>query len=203
MSFFSSLSSSQKTASLGANISLENKSLSKEIVDIGDKVVSANKKYLSEIEKYKKLVDFNKKLSGSYIGNLKVMVDVSKLLNDYATLFEILKNELSKTEQQLGTLTGKDVEHLAELTRAKLDQFNILFTDQSKKVKELYVKYDQQEERARVEAAEQSLQVIMDNATETLRTVDDPSRSKMGGALTAKKALKNIKMPIKRYLKRK
>lgn len=195
MSFFSTFASPQKSPSLGANISVDNKSLSKEIVSIGDKVVSANKKYLSEIEKYKKLVDFNKKLSSSYIGNLKVMVDVSKLLNDYATLFEILKNELSKTEQQVGTLTGKDVEHLAELTRAKLEQFNILFTGQSKKVKELYVKYDQQEERARVEAAEESLQGIMDNATETLRTVNDPYHVKMGGAFTAKKALRKIKIP--------
>ena len=204
MSFLGLFSNQKRTEpSLGVNMSLQNKSMSKEIVEIGDKFVSTNKKYMNEIEKYKKVVEFNKKLSTSYIGNLKVMVDVSKLLNDYATLFELLKKELEKTEQSVGTLTNKDIEHLADLTRAKLEEFNEVFTGQSKKVKELYVKYDQHEERARVEAAEQSIQGVMDNASKILGTMDNPSAVKTGGRPTAKKVLSSLQRKNKRRMKTK
>ena len=173
MSFFNNiLSGSKQESSFGANMSLENKSLSKELVDIGDKFVSTNKKYVSEIEKYKKIVEFNKRLSNSYIGNLKVMVDVSKLLNDYATLFEMLKQEISKTEQHVGTLTSKDIEYLADLTRAKLEQFNQVFVGQSKKVKDIYIKYDQGDEANRITQAEESIKNVMDDASKTISVVD-------------------------------
>ena len=167
---FGSKDSSSK-ATLGANLNIDNKGLSVEMDVVKQKISKTNQKYRDEIEKYKKIADFNKKLTSSYINNINAMVDVSKLLNNYVAFFNFLKDELAKTENTIGSLTTEDIQYLESLTKAKMEEFSNRFMDQSEKIKVLYTKYNQQDEAARISSAQENIKSTMDNASATYQTL--------------------------------
>lgn len=173
--------SSSPSASFGANLPVGNKALSAEISEVGQKFVKANKKYRDEIDKYKKIADFNKKLSASYIANVHAMIDVSKLLNDYAMFFNMLKEEINKTEGQIGTLQASDIQYLENLTKAKMEEFSNRFIEQSEKVKGLYSKYGQEDEAKTITSAQESIRGVVGNASLTYASIMDLSRPAQGG----------------------
>jgi hypothetical protein len=167
---FGSKDASSK-ATLGANLNIDNKGLSVEMDVVKQKISKTNQKYRDEIEKYKKIADFNKKLTSSYINNINAMVDVSKLLNNYVAFFNFLKDELAKTENTIGSLTTEDIQYLESLTKAKMEEFSNRFMDQSEKIKVLYTKYNQQDEAARISSAQENIKSTMDNASATYQTL--------------------------------
>lgn len=165
-------STSQKpSVSFGANLPIGNKALSAEITEVGQKFVKTNKKYRDEIDKYKKIADLNKKLSSSYIANIHAMVDVSKLLNDYAFFFNLLKDEIATTEGQIGTLKQEDIQYLENLTKAKMDEFSNRFMEQSDKVKILYNKYGQNEEVQRIASAQETFKGTIGDVSTTYQSL--------------------------------
>lgn len=169
--------SSQGSVSFGANLPVGNKALSAEISEVGQKFVKTNKKYRDEIDKYKKIADFNKKLSGSYIANVHAMIDVSKLLNDYAMFFNLLKDEILKTEGQIGSLKSEDIQYLENLTKAKMEEFSNRFIEQSDKVKTLYTKYGQQEEVKTIVSAQESIKGVVSNAGITYQSLINANKA--------------------------
>lgn len=179
----SSPSSSSPSVSFGANLPVGNKALSVEISEVGQKFAKTNKKYRDEIDKYKKIADFNKKLSSSYIANVQAAIDISKLLNDYALFFNMLKDEINKTEGQIGTLQLADIQYLENLTKAKMEQFSSRFIEQSEKVRILYTKYGQQEEAKTLGSAQESLKTVVDNAGIAYQTlVNSTKQPSVGGS---------------------
>jgi hypothetical protein len=169
------------SASFGANIPVGNKALSAEISEAGQKFVKANKKYRDEIDKYKKIAEFNKKLSTSYIENVHAMIDVSKLLNDYALFFNLLKEEIAKTEGQIGTLQASDIAYLENLTKSKMEEFSNRFIEESNKVKALYDKYGQDAEAKTISTAQEDIKGIVGNATTTYSDIVELTRPTQGG----------------------
>ena len=172
---------SQPVASFGANLPVGNKALSAEISEVGQKFVKTNKKYRDEIDKYKKIAEFNKKLSSSYIANVTTMIDVSKLLNDYSMFFNLLKEEINKTEGQIGSLQASDIQYIEALTKAKMEEFTNRFIEQSEKVKTLYAKYGQQEEAKVLGSAQESIKGVVTNASVTYQSLMNASKSQTGG----------------------
>lgn len=168
------------SVSFGANLPVGNKALSAEISEVGHKFVRANKKYRDEIDKYKKIAEFNKKLSSSYITNVHAMIDVSKLLNDYALFFNLLKEEIEKTEGQIGTLKTEDIQYLENLTKAKMEEFSNRFVEQSEKVKVLYNKYGQPDEARTIGTAQEYLKGVVSNAGVTYQGLLNATRQKGG-----------------------
>ncbi len=169
--------------SFGANLPVGNKALSAEISEVGQKFAKTSKKYRDEIDKYKKIADFNKKLSSSYIANVQAIIDVSKLLNDYALFFNMLKEEISKTEGQIGTLQAADIQYLENLTKAKMEQFSTKFIEQSEKVRTLYNKYGQQEEAKTIGSAQESLKTVVNNAGITYQSLlNSTKQPSIGGS---------------------
>lgn len=204
MSFFnfgnnaSKTSNTSKTSvSFGANLPVGNKALSAEISEVGQKFVKTNTKYRTEIDKYKKIAEFNKKLSSSYIANIHAIVDVSKLLNDYALFFNILKEEINKTEGQIGTLQASDIQYLENLTKAKMDEFSSKFIEQSEKVRGLYTKYGQEEEAKTISSAQEQLKNTVTNAGITYQSLLNSTKSSAGGASKKKRVIKKTIKPKK------
>jgi len=210
MSFFgfgntSSANGAKSTSvSFGANLPVGNKALSAEISEVGQKFVKTNKKYRDEIDKYKKIAEFNKKLSSSYIANVHAIIDVSKLLNDYALFFNILKEEISKTEGQIGTLQASDIQYLENLTKAKMEEFSNKFIDQSDKVRGLYTKYGQETEAKMITSAQEQLKSTVSNASTTYnslisetRNTEAPKGGFMGGSKKKRVIKKKNKPPKK------
>ena len=176
-------SASPPSVSFGANLPVGNKALSVEISEVGQKFAKTSKKYRDEIDKYKKIADFNKKLSSSYIANVQAAIDISKLLNDYALFFNMLKDEINKTEGQIGTLQLADIQYLENLTKAKMEQFSSRFIEQSEKVRILYTKYGQQEEAKTLGSAQESLKTVVDNAGIAYQTlVNSTKQPSVGGS---------------------
>lgn len=177
-------SSASPSVSFGANLPVGNKALSAEISEVGQKFAKTSKKYRDEIDKYKKIAEFNKKLSSSYIANVQAIIDVSKLLNDYALFFNMLKDEINKTEGQIGTLQTADIQYLENLTKAKMEQFSSRFIEQSEKVRTLYNKYGQQEESKIIGSAQESLKTVINNAGITYQTLLNSTKqpTSIGGA---------------------
>lgn len=169
--FGSAPPNSAPTSSFGANLPIGNKALSAEISNVGDKFSKTNEKYRNEINKYKRIADFNKKLSVSYIANIHAMIDVSKLLNDYALFFNLLKDEIMKTDGQIGSLKAEDIQYLESLTKAKIDEFSNSFTANAEKVKKLYIHYDQQSEVKTIEEAQVSMTNLITDANVTYKNL--------------------------------
>lgn len=190
-----SKSAPQPVASFGANLPVGNKALSAEISEVGQKFVKTNKKYRDEIDKYKKIAEFNKKLSSSYIANVSAMIDVSKLLNDYAMFFNILKDEINKTEGQIGSLQASDIQYIEALTKAKMEEFTTRFIEQSDKVKTLYSKYGQEEEAKVLGSAQESIKGVMNNAGVTYQSLVNATKTTQTGGrrkkATSKKSTKS------------
>lgn len=190
---------SQPSVSFGANLPIGNKALSAEISDVGQKFVKTSKKYRDEIDKYKKIADFNKKLSSSYIANVHAMVDVSKLLNDYAMFFNLLKEEISKTEGQIGTLKQEDIQYLEGLTKSKMEEFSNRFIEQSEKVKILYNKYGQQQEVNTISSAQETFKGTIGDASTTYSSLLNATKqSQMQGGKRRSKTTKPKTIKSKR-----
>lgn len=172
---FNSLFKPQKENSFGINIPVNNKSLSAEINEVGEKFIKTNKSYREEIEKYKKIAAFNKTLSKSYITNITAMIDVSKLLNEYSLFFDILKNEINETNNSLGSIDKNDIEYLKNLTKDRLDQLINVFKLQTNKVKGLYEKFGQVNELDNIKAAQILMDGVSNSANVTYSSINGGS----------------------------
>jgi hypothetical protein len=166
MNFFKP-SSSPTGVAFGVNLPINNKSLSAEINDVSESFIKTNKKYRDEITKYKQIANFNKNLSKSYIANVTAMIDVSKLLNDYSIFFDILKDEITNTNNSVGSIDAQEVEYLKNLTKDKLDELINVFRTQTDKVKTIYKKFGQVDELQTIESAQNLMNAVSDNAKTT------------------------------------
>ena len=189
MSFFGLFNSDP--SKLGVNLTGDNKPLTQEISLVGDKIVKQNRKVNNELNKFKQMSELNKKLSQSYQQNLVVMVDISKLLNSYASFFDLLKIELEKNEKSLGDLQLTDIQYIENLTREKMQTFNNEFSNQATRVKDLYRKYGQTDELNRITQIENKLPEVSSEA-EKLLYLNRNQPTTYGGKrkVTKKKPLK-------------
>lgn len=146
-----------------------------ELKDMDDKFKVTSEKLGSEISKYKKVASLNKKLTESYLLNYKAMIDISKLLNDYAEIFNRLKEVLSKYNEI--EISPVDLKHLEEITRAQMDKINTEFSQHSTKIKNLYSKYGLEDELGKLNTVDlQAREVgnLSDEALAQLRKTAPP-----------------------------
>lgn len=91
-------------------------------------------KYKEISEKYKQLQDINKQLTGKYVKNLEIILDVTKILNMYMETFDTIREELTKSSEIFSPLSVNDlsyIEHITsnsvkELTSTLLSEINKL-----------------------------------------------------------------------------
>lgn len=161
-----------------------------------DKMQGAIKKtsrtYQEDIKKYKEIAKFNQHLTKSYVANLKVIIDVSQLLNSYSGVFNSLKDEFAKMETAAGRpLELSDFEYLENLTRSKMEDLNTEFTKQSDGLRKLYTQYGRAEELNRILLAEGDVKRTVTDATETLRVLkESPSSNSDSTRFTGGKSRK-------------
>lgn len=134
--------------------------------DIEEKFKKTNEKITSEATKFKNVANLNKKLTESYVQNYYVMLDISKLLKDYADVFEKLSEMLKKYDNI--EISPMDMDHLKLITRAKLDELNGDFTKQSTSIRSLYSKYNMGNELNKLSAVEPLARNVGSSVDETL-----------------------------------
>lgn len=135
-----------------------------------DKMQGAIKKtsrtYQDDIKKYKDIAKFNQHLTKSYVANLKVIVDVSELLNSYSSVFISMKDEFAKMDTAVGRpLELSDFEYLENLTKAKMEDLNLEFAKQTEGLKKLYTQYGRAEELNRILVAKDNVDHTVEDAT--------------------------------------
>lgn len=156
---------------LGVNLG-NGEGIKAEIDKMQGSIVKASKGYQSNIKKYKEIAQFNQHLTRSYVANLKVIVDVSELLNSYTSVFNSLKDEFAKMEEAMGRQMDKsDFDYLESLTKAKMDELNTEFNKQADGIKKLYAQYGKPEELNRILVAQNDMQKALDHANTTYTSV--------------------------------
>jgi hypothetical protein len=167
---FGNKSNSSSSSEFGISTSSQNKVKDAIKLDEIDKKLSGtNDKIQAEMRKYKQIAQLNKKLTESYLTNYYAMIDVSKLLKDYAEIFDKLSAVLKKYEQI--EISPIDMEHLKSITRSKLDELTGEFNKQSSTIKSLYSKYNMSTELNKIST--------VDPQTKELASVVNATMEKM------------------------
>jgi hypothetical protein len=172
---------------LGTSLSTD-ANIKDELDKMQGSISKTSKTYQDNLKKYKEVARFNQHLTKSYMANLKVIVDVSELLNSYAGVFDSMKTEFSKMDSALGKgLDLSDFEYLQNLTKAKIDDLNLQFSKQAEGLKRLYSQYGKPEEFNRILLAQSELQKMIENAGETYKTLSEQPSSVNPGQMGGKK----------------
>ena len=158
-----------------------------ELEHVKGSIIRTSKKYRDELTKYREIAAFNEQLSKGYVKNLEAMVDVSRILNYYVEIFNVLREEFDQNDKLMGsTLTPIDINYLERLTKSKIDELNNKFLTESEKLKKLYSTYGKSQEVARVVEAQNALRATTDNAdqafTNLKRIQNAQAQQAVGGA---------------------
>lgn len=160
-----------------------------EIANMQGNIVKTSKAYRDNIKKYKDIAKFNQHLTKSYVNNMKVMVDVSELLNSYASVFNALRDEFGKMEAAVGkSLNLTDFEYLENLTQDKIESLNTEFQKQANGIKKLYAEYGKPDELNRILLAQGDVQRVIEDASDTYASLGTvPVASPLSGGKTKPK----------------
>lgn len=161
-----------------------------EIANMQGNIVKTSKAYRDNIKKYKDIAKFNQHLTKSYVNNMKVMVDVSELLNSYASVFNALRDEFGKMEAAVGkSLNLTDFEYLENLTQDKIESLNTEFQKQANGIKKLYAEYGKPDELNRILLAQGDIQRVIEDASDTYASLGTvPVASPLSGGKTKSKS---------------
>ena len=130
--------------------------------------------------------------------NLEAMVDVSRILNYYIEIFNIIRDEFSKNEQLMGnSLKTADIGYLEKLTKNKVDELNGKFMVESEKLKKLYTDYGKTAEASRVSEAQQNLRLTTEGAEQTLSALKAIEERSVAGGGKKKLQIPKFKKLIK------
>lgn len=104
-------------------------STEKQVADLKASWTKANDKNIKQLQHYKELVKFTNTLSDSYINSVRVIVDVSSLLNSYNDLLDEISRGLSQLENTIDTsMKSSEIEQLKNLTLSNIEKINQTFT---------------------------------------------------------------------------
>ena len=110
---------------------LTSEDMSQQIEKIKHKITSNNK----DPQKIKSMTELNNKLTDSYSVSLKIIVDVSKLLNQYMVFFNEIDKvliESDKHESNTNTLNSEYLQYINKLTSENIQNMTNFECSQSK-----------------------------------------------------------------------
>lgn len=107
----------------------------KQVSDLREAWKKASEKSIAQISQYSELVKFTNALSDSYVHTIKVVIDVSSLLNSYNALLGDMLTGLKDLEVSMNTgVSSSDVEQLRNQTLKQIDDINNIFKDDFNKI---------------------------------------------------------------------
>ncbi len=133
----------------------DGRNINEQLLALKGRVDTTMLKNKTELKKYRELSKFNEQLSQSYVANLRIIVDISNLLNSYNEFFELFKTRLAEIDQELGIpISSDDFDYLRRLTTEQMGQLNNVFKNETMNLKKMYSKFGRQKEYNDVEMAE-------------------------------------------------
>ena len=113
---------------LGENVENHDRLLIK-VRDISSKIEKKRTHVQNMKSKMDKLKEINHKLTDGYELSLKMVVDVSKLLQTYTKMFDDLEKMLSTLDQDMG-IQHTDIQYISNLTRESIRKISNDFNNQ-------------------------------------------------------------------------
>jgi hypothetical protein len=107
---------------------------------IQEKINKTTSNQIGMKEKLKKLTDINNKLSDSYNVSLHVIVDVSKLMNQYMKFFNQIDENLRKLDSNATLISAEDVQYINKLTSMNINDMVNKFKQELNGIIEVYQK---------------------------------------------------------------
>lgn len=175
------------------------KNIPEQLEQLKGKVEKTMNKNKGELQKFRELSKFNENLSKSYVANLKVITDVSGLLNAYNEFFEMFKTKLAEIDQELGVpISTDDFEYMKKLTTEQLVMLDDIFKTETNNLKKLYSRYGKQKEYDEVETAEQLFDKTKASGETTYRLLKNKELDLPPSFGGAKKTSKGKKVDAKK-----
>ena len=113
---------------LGENVENHDKLIIK-VQDISTKIEKKRTHVQNMKSKIDKLTEINTKLTNGYELSLKMVVDVSKLLQNYTKMFDDLEQLLGGLDQDMGIQTA-DIQYISNLTKESIRKISSEFNQQ-------------------------------------------------------------------------
>ena len=150
----------------------QDKDIGEQLFELKTKMTKTMNKRKKEIHDYRELSKFNEQLAKSYSANLKVIVDISKLLNAYNEFFDLFKQKLAEIDTELGIpISSDDFEYMKKLTVEQMFQLEDVFKKETGNLKKIYTKYGKQKEYNDVDIAEQLFESTKMSGKQTYDTL--------------------------------
>jgi hypothetical protein len=164
----------------------------KEVNGLIESIKSSYTSYASDMAKAKQIKTINEKLVGNYTNNLKVIVDVSKLLSSYVELFNVLKQQLVELNRVMGRDAAniQDIRYLEQITQEKVQVLQNELTTQTSALKKIYADLGLSQQTPSVDVMTPALQEISSEATNILRSGGAKKKKTPKKAVTSSKGSK-------------
>ena len=117
---------------LGNNIE-NNDQLMVKVTNMSDKIERKKNQFQTMKTKIEKLSKLNQTLTSGYELSLKMVVDVSKLLQNYTKMFDDLEVTLKNLDDAMG-IQDVDIRYISELTKQSIQKITSDFNDQYPKI---------------------------------------------------------------------
>lgn len=163
----------------------DDKNIGEQLQELKGKVERTMNKNKTELKNYRELSKFNETLSKSYVANLKIIVDISNLLNGYNEFFDLFKTKLAEIDQELGIpISSDDFDYMKKLTADQMVSLNDVFKKETTNLKRMYARYGKQKEYQELETAERlfdTARTTGQSAYSNLRPAQMPAGILAGG----------------------
>lgn len=123
---------------LGENVENHDRLLIK-VRDITAKIEKKRNHVQTMKSKIDKLKEINNKLTDGYELSLQMVVDVSKLLQNYTKMFDDLERLLSALDQDMG-IQQTDIQYISNLTKESIRKISTDFNNQFPSIVEVLEK---------------------------------------------------------------
>lgn len=154
---------SSATTFLGENVE-NNDQLVAKITNVKKKIEGKRTQFENMKVKIDKLTSLNRKLANGYELSLKVVVDVSKLLQNYTKMFDDIEHMLGSLDTDLGS-QQLDIKYISELTKKSIEKIKTDFNSQYPTIIDALEKDGNKENVASARKLKVIVQEISDDAT--------------------------------------
>lgn len=157
-----------------------NQGTTEQLNQLRAKMDKVNRTYAEKLALYKKQQAYVTEISNAYIHNLKVVLDISQVMNIYMRTFEDISRGLSESEKALSELNPNDLLLLKKATNGHLKQMSQVLMTEIDKLSKIF-------ERNGDKSKKLNLDKLMSDVSRTIQITSNSSEQRGGAKKTKTK----------------
>lgn len=164
-------------------------------IEMGSKLEAFGNTVSKRMKLMKKTAELNKELTKSFYTNTEIIVNITKLLNEYKNIFDVM-DKIVKQYKEID-IGNADMSHLKYITQDQMSKLKQEFDSQTSNIKQIFTELGKNDKVKAITDAQENMSRIGQTASEIVAS--DPSliapKASSGG--------KPRKPRVKKYLKKK